>query len=159
MEEMKISKFIFVYWLLIIVFFVIISGGALFPLLLIPIYIYIYLKKLKYYYNKENFYIEKGVFFKNKEIIPIENIDSMESKNIIGFKFINIHVKGRFINLINVKKPINEVQKFTEFKNKINNIKDNDQSTADEILKFKNLLDQGIITQEEFEKKKKELLG
>ena len=83
----------------------------------------------------------------------------MESKNIIGFKFINIHVKGRFINLINVKKPINEVQKFTEFKNKINNIKDNDQSTADEILKFKNLLDQGIITQEEFEKKKKELLG
>lgn len=31
-------------------------------------------------------------------------------------------------------------------------------SSADEILKFKNLLDQGIITQEEFEAKKKELL-
>ena len=32
-------------------------------------------------------------------------------------------------------------------------------STADEILKFKNLLDAGIITQEEFDKKKKELLN
>jgi len=32
-------------------------------------------------------------------------------------------------------------------------------SCADEIVKFKNLLDQGIITQEEFDAKKKELLG
>lgn len=32
-------------------------------------------------------------------------------------------------------------------------------SAADEILKFKNLLDQGIITQDEFNQKKKELLG
>jgi predicted Zn-dependent peptidase len=32
-------------------------------------------------------------------------------------------------------------------------------SSADEILKFKNLLDCGIITQEEFEVKKKQLLG
>lgn len=32
-------------------------------------------------------------------------------------------------------------------------------SAADEILKFKNLLDQGIISQAEFDKKKSELLG
>lgn len=32
-------------------------------------------------------------------------------------------------------------------------------SAADEILKYKNLLDQGILTQEEFEIKKKQLLG
>lgn len=32
-------------------------------------------------------------------------------------------------------------------------------SVADEILKFKQLLDMGAITQEEFDKKKKELLG
>lgn len=32
-------------------------------------------------------------------------------------------------------------------------------SSADEILKFKKLLDAGIITQEEFDQKKKELLG
>lgn len=32
-------------------------------------------------------------------------------------------------------------------------------SSADEILKYKNLLDMGVITQEEFDAKKKELLG
>ena len=32
-------------------------------------------------------------------------------------------------------------------------------SEADEILKFKKLLDAGIITQEEFDLKKKQLLG
>ena len=33
------------------------------------------------------------------------------------------------------------------------------QSNADELAKFKSLLDSGIITQEEFEAKKKQLLG
>ena len=32
-------------------------------------------------------------------------------------------------------------------------------SEADELMKFKNLLDNGIISQEEFEAKKKQLLG
>ena len=31
--------------------------------------------------------------------------------------------------------------------------------TADELLKYKQLLDQGVITQDEFDTKKKELLG
>ena len=31
-------------------------------------------------------------------------------------------------------------------------------STADELLKYKNLLDEGVITQEEFYQKKKQLL-
>ena len=33
------------------------------------------------------------------------------------------------------------------------------QSNADEIKKYKELLDSGIITQEEFDAKKKQLLG
>lgn len=40
-----------------------------------------------------------------------------------------------------------------------NNILKNETSSADEIMKFKNLYDSGIITQEEFEAKKKQLLG
>ena len=48
--------------------------------------------------------------------------------------------------------------------NEINSINENTQnqqiqSSADEILKFKQLMDAGIITQEEFEIKKKQLLG
>lgn len=35
----------------------------------------------------------------------------------------------------------------------------NNMSNADEIMKFKKLLDQGIITQQEFDKKKQELLN
>ena len=55
----------------------------------------------------------------------------------------------------------------TEIRAAFENYKNNDvvevtgstNSAADEILKFKNLLDQDIITQEEFNAKKKELLG
>jgi len=32
-------------------------------------------------------------------------------------------------------------------------------SDADELLKFKDLLDSGVLTQEEFEAKKRQLLG
>ena len=39
----------------------------------------------------------------------------------------------------------------------INNIQET--SNADELKKFKDLLDSGIITQEEFDEKKKQLLG
>lgn len=35
----------------------------------------------------------------------------------------------------------------------------NNISNADEIAKFKNLLDSGVITEEEFENKKQELLN
>lgn len=46
----------------------------------------------------------------------------------------------------------------TQQKTVINNIK-TDTTNADEIKKYKELLDMGAITQEEFDKKKKELLG
>lgn len=36
---------------------------------------------------------------------------------------------------------------------------ENSTSSADEIRKFKELLDEGMITQEEYEAKKKQLLG
>ena len=45
------------------------------------------------------------------------------------------------------------MQKLSEQNNSINN------SQADEIYKFKKLLDNGAITQEEYEKKKKQLLN
>ena len=50
-------------------------------------------------------------------------------------------------------------QLISEYKNSNTVQQSNTSSVADEILKFKNLLDNGIITQEEFEAKKKQLLG
>jgi hypothetical protein len=56
---------------------------------------------------------------------------------------------------------INFKNKIEELQQKLNTI--NTQvaqvSTSDEIRKFKQLLDEGIITNEEFDKKKKDLLG
>ena len=48
------------------------------------------------------------------------------------------------------------MKKISECKN--NNVNIINTSNADEILKFKKLLDEGIISQEEFERKKQELL-
>ena len=48
------------------------------------------------------------------------------------------------------------MQKISDIKNTSTNI--SSVSNADEILKFKQLLDEGIITQDEFERKKQELL-
>lgn len=48
---------------------------------------------------------------------------------------------------------------FNDFKEKDEVNDNNTISSADEILKYKKLLDEGIITQEEFDAKKKQLLG
>ena len=80
-----------------------------------------------------------------------------------------------YISLIKIKTPTNSsiYKKSYKFAQDILSVlsiivEDNDKpknevkntsSDADEILKFKNLLDDGIITQEEFEKKKKMILG
>lgn len=64
--------------------------------------------------------------------------------------------------IMGAKKLANEMEIINNFiQTKIKNSKksiSNSISTADEILKFKNLFDSGIINQEEFEKKKNELL-
>ena len=73
---------------------------------------------------------------------------------------------------INVhSKPILDSSEYNELKIQQENIKElleevvigkkkkSDSSAADEIRKFKGLLDDGIITQEEFDAKKKQLLG
>ena len=49
-----------------------------------------------------------------------------------------------------------EANPYTNTNTTANNISN---SGADEILKYKNLLDQGILTQEEFDAKKKQILG
>lgn len=72
-------------------------------------------------------------------------------------------ITEHFIININKKKVAEELrqniykaQEMQKEKNVIHNT--SISSNADEILKFKRLLDEGIITQEEFERKKQELL-
>ncbi|MBQ7780169.1 MAG: SHOCT domain-containing protein [Clostridia bacterium] len=114
----------------------------------------------------------------NSQFAQVVFLTGMNSKNrVVGIDF------GSAQNL-NAMKDTNRILfcsgmfsfgKTNDFANSVGavikkafeNYKDNDvvevsdstNSAADEILKFKNLLEQGIITQEEFEAKKKQLLG
>ena len=56
-----------------------------------------------------------------------------------------------------INKALLEIDKVWDSKNN-DNANDNDDS-ADKIKKFKDLLDSGAITQEEYDAKKKDLLG
>lgn len=101
---------------------------------------------------------------KNQKQILIDNIQSID-ENINGLTkmgqmricgitdtfLINIYRKG--INE-GIKQIIYEIQ--LQKKNNANVV--NNFLNADEIMKYKKLLDEGIITQDEFERKKQELL-
>lgn len=63
-------------------------------------------------------------------------------------------VSNEFNRFDNIQEDLEQVQ-FDDIREEVQQI----SSDADEIRKYKNLLDEGIITQEEFEVKKKQLLG
>lgn len=116
--------------------------------------------------------------FKGDKTIPFKNITAIQLKEpkmtngYIQFSLIggNESTQGLFAstsdeNTIMVSKK-EDYEKMVELKDYIENYnyeRENTSSTsvsgADEILKYKQLLDQDIITQEEFNAKKKEILG
>lgn len=92
--------------------------------------------------------------------IPVNEIKSIEETKRLFNKIIVIHtLKGEEYNFY--------FTKIEEWKIHFNNVLNGNvnsemqaiNSSADEIMKYKNLLDVGAITQEEFEAKKKQLLG
>lgn len=65
---------------------------------------------------------------------------------------------GNYVEICNVlNQKINERQEKTENKSKSNEV--SDDNYMDNLIKLKSLLDAGIITQEEFDTKKKQLLN
>lgn len=84
----------------------------------------------------------------------MSGIDVATSSGAIKFKFIKNRdeVHKEISNLL-VQRQEKETKPTTTIKQEIQ------QSSADELAKFKDLLDKGIITQEEFDAKKKQLLG
>lgn len=67
----------------------------------------------------------------------------------------------KFLLLTNQKEVYSSVSNLLKERQILNNTTNvkMEQSSADELKKFKDLLDSGIITQEEFDAKKKQLLG
>lgn len=79
-------------------------------------------------------------------------LESAQDPNTVILRAFNRKIPILSEDLYNlIMEKINDVQ---ALKNNVTTV-----SSADEIAKFKNLLDDGIITQEEFDAKKKQLLG
>lgn len=112
-----------------------------------------------YYYNSI-----QGIEYSGGLIRIIPKGNDNNSYNAINIPDIKKAQKDSNVLLLSMskKKTAEKVCKIVT--NKVNSIysnsntKNNNNSNADEIMKFKKLLDEGIITQEEFERKKQELL-
>lgn len=101
----------------------------------------------------------KGICTSLQIKITLRNND----KPAVYASFIPYAIKRDSLQYKNAYKQIQDalsaLQIAVDITEKINASQTQTSSDADEILKFKNLLDSGIITQEEFDAKKKQILG
>ena len=90
----------------------------------------------------------------------INDIKTVELSSINGLKIIGNSINYN-IKLVENRVEIKDfiMQKLTVFSNQITTNVTAPQSNANELKQFKDLLDSGVITQEEFDAKKKQLLG
>lgn len=112
--------------------------------------------------NKRIFFVNSVLGSGESKQIKIENIQSVDYKTNMGLATVRIKGITDMIIIEATKKvaeelvlKLNQLQS-SETSSNVDSF--NKSSTADEIRKFKQLLDDGIITQDEFEIKKKELL-
>jgi hypothetical protein len=116
--------------------------------------------------NKKIFFYAKRMTGYESESFPYSKVSSFESgKKLLGH-YINFYTSGNKVsmkyiqdgnigNFINyVKSKIENDSRKEESKQTVNNV-----SIADEIKKLAELKDNGILTEEEFNTKKKQLLG
>lgn len=107
-------------------------------------------------------FIKGQTFTGSKITLPTETITAIEEVKLFnGIKIISASKKITFTSLNNAQdicKVISQLivrdDKYEKEENKINS-----STNVDELKKYKELLDIGAITQEEFEAKKKELLN
>ncbi|ERK48506.1 PH domain-containing protein [Leptotrichia sp. oral taxon 879] len=112
--------------------------------------------------NKRIIFLDKGMLFGVNQIeIPLSKVNAVKYKKGLFVGEIEIWDGASMFRVKSVLKKtlipfINAVNNSIEEMKKTQNSPK--LSVADEIMKFKRLLDEGVITQEEFDKKKKELL-
>ncbi|MDB8575344.1 PH domain-containing protein [Turicibacter sanguinis] len=119
--------------------------------------------------NKRVLMLDKGLVYGLKIIdIPLDRINSISHSKglVLGKISITDGATTRTIeNISNVTVTFfcdivnQEIENYKRSKNNPITQVVNNNSVADELLKFKQLLDMGVITEDEFSAKKKELLG
>ena len=110
-------------------------------------------KKPSFFANGYIKFITAGTQERNQNIGLLGNttIEASKDPNTLILRAFNKEIPSKSEQIyMYILKRISEIKKENST---INNI-----SNADEIMRFKQLLDEGIISQEEFEKKKQELL-
>ncbi|MTW85587.1 hypothetical protein F3157_07910 [Virgibacillus dakarensis] len=119
--------------------------------------------------DKRVLFLDKGMIYGLKQVeIPIEKINSVSHKKGLMFGTVIIHHGSDHMEINQINKatlnPLveainNEIENQKNKKDdKPYRSKEFSFSVADEIIKFKKLFDEGVITEGEFQAKKKELL-
>lgn len=141
------------------------DGGAIIPKLLMPIFFVITLWAV---FFTEIVVTDKRVYgktmFGKRVDLPLDSISSVGLSSLHGISVGTSSGRISFVLIMNNRDIHNSINDLL-----INRQKKNSEPTppsvasstsnADELKKFKELLDSGIITQEEFDAKKKQLLG
>lgn len=110
--NIEISKFWFVFWIVISVILTLASSGGLFLTLLVAAWWFLILKMSKYYYNDEKLIVETGIFNKKQKIVPLYRIVNITARdNIFNFGELYINDKGQTLILKNVKHSKDEMTK------------------------------------------------
>lgn len=108
----------------------------------------------------------KGMLSNAEKSIPLGNITSIDIDSSFVFSTLKITASGNAavidgvpIAIANEIKAIIEHLKSQDKKEEYSAIKKDTFDLADEIRELKDLLDDGLLTQDEFDAKKKQLLG
>ncbi|MHD0398327.1 PH domain-containing protein [Staphylococcus simulans] len=114
--------------------------------------------------DKRLLFLDKGMIYGLKfHEIPLNKINSVSYKKGLLFGTMLVYHGAASITIQNIDKKsvsimANVIQEQISKANQPTEDKSTIISAADELLKYKELLDAGILTQEEFDIKKKELL-
>ncbi|MCY1570213.1 PH domain-containing protein [Staphylococcus pettenkoferi] len=117
--------------------------------------------------DKRLLFLDKGMIYGLKfHEFPFDKINSVSYKKGIMFGQILVYHGSSYITINSIlKETVSVMANAIQFqiethknKDKNNNQNHNNFSAADELLKYKQLLDAELITQEEFNKKKRELI-
>jgi len=133
------------------------------PLMVIFLILYLYASKMEVTVTDKRVFGKSG--FGKRVDLPLDSISAVGTGAFNGLAVATSSGKIKFMGIKN-RDEIHEVigDLLLERQNKPSaaptTIKQEvQQSSADELKKFRELLDSGIITQEEFDAKKKQLLG